>query len=141
MADAHKHKPATVHTQQQNAMVSVIDDQGDFERASRGYIASHPTGHIVDEHGRTVINVNNYDFLTPNSPSPATVNPSLWRHAQLNHIHGLFEVRPDVYQVRGYDISNITFIKGNTGWIVIDPLTTAQTARDSYDLILSLIHI
>ena len=135
MADAHKHKPATVHTQQQNAMVSVIDDQGDFERASRGYIASHPTGHIVDEHGRTVINVNNYDFLTPNSPSPATVNPSLWRHAQLNHIHGLFEVRPDVYQVRGYDISNITFIKGNTGWIVIDPLTTAQTARDSYDLI------
>jgi alkyl sulfatase BDS1-like metallo-beta-lactamase superfamily hydrolase len=135
MADAHKHKPATVHTQQQNAMVSVIDDQGDFERASRGYIASHPTGHIVDEHGRTVINVNNYDFLTPNSPSPATVNPSLWRHAQLNHIHGLFEVRPDVFQVRGYDISNITFIKGNTGWIVIDPLTTAQTARDSYDLI------
>ena len=135
MANAHKHKPATVHTQQQNAMVSVIDDQGDFERASRGYIASHPTGHIVDEHGRTVINVNNYDFLTPNSPSPATVNPSLWRHAQLNHIHGLFEVRPDVYQVRGYDISNITFIKGNTGWIVIDPLTTAQTARDSYDLI------
>ena len=135
MADAHKHKPATVHTQQQNAMVSVIDDQGDFERASRGYIASHPTGHIVDEHGRTVINVNNYDFLTPNSPSPATVNPSLWRHAQLNHIHGLFEVRPDVYQVRGYDISNITFIKGTTGWIVIDPLTTAQTARDSYDLI------
>ena len=135
MANAHKHKPATVHTQQQNAMVSVIDDQGDFERASRGYIASHPTGHIVDEHGRTVINVNNYDFLTPNSPSPATVNPSLWRHAQLNHIHGLFEVRPDVFQVRGYDISNITFIKGNTGWIVIDPLTTAQTARDSYDLI------
>jgi alkyl sulfatase BDS1-like metallo-beta-lactamase superfamily hydrolase len=135
MANAHKHKPATVHTQQQNAMVSVIDDQGDFERASRGYIASHPTGHIVDEHGRTVINVNNYDFLAPNSPSPATVNPSLWRHAQLNHIHGLFEVRPDVYQVRGYDISNITFIKGNTGWIVIDPLTTAQTARDSYDLI------
>ncbi|MFN5601169.1 MAG: MBL fold metallo-hydrolase [Acidimicrobiaceae bacterium] len=135
MADAHKHKPATVHTQQQNAMVSVIDDQADFERASRGFIASHPTGHIVDELGRTVINVNNYDFLAPHSPAPATVNPSLWRHAQLNHIHGLFEVRPDVYQVRGYDISNITFIKGHAGWIVIDPLTTAQTARDSYDLV------
>lgn len=135
MADAHKHKPATVHTQQQNAMVSVIDDHADFERASRGFIASHPTGHIVDEMGRTVINVNNYDFLAPHSPAPATVNPSLWRHAQLNHIHGLFEVRPDVYQVRGYDISNITFIKGDTGWIVIDPLTTAQTARDSYDLV------
>jgi alkyl sulfatase BDS1-like metallo-beta-lactamase superfamily hydrolase len=53
----------------------------------------------------------------------------------LNHHHGLFEVRKDVYQVRGYDISNITFIRGNTGWLVIDPLTTEQTARDSYDLV------
>ena len=135
MADTQLHKPATAHTAACNAMVSVIDDQADFERASRGFIASHPTGHIVDQHGRTVINVNNYNFLEQGSPAPDTVNPSLWRHAQLNHIHGLFEVRPDVYQVRGYDISNITFIKGNTGWIVIDPLTTAQTAKDSYELI------
>ena len=132
---AHAHKPATVHTQDRNAAVSVIDDPSDFERASRGFIASHPTGHIVDQHGRTVTNVNNYEFLAPENPAPTSVNPSLWRHAQLNHIHGLFEVRPDVFQVRGYDISNITFIKGTTGWIVIDPLTTAQTARDSYDLI------
>ena len=135
MADALGHKPATDHTRRLNSAVSVVDDPGDFERASRGFIASHPTGTIVDQHGRTVINTNNYEFLAPGNPAPDTVNPSLWRHAQLNHIHGLFEVRPDVYQVRGYDISNITFIKGETGWIVIDPLTTAQTAHDSYALV------
>ncbi len=135
MADAHAHKPATDHTRSRNAAVTVIDDPADFERATRGFIASHPTGHVVDAHGRTVVNRNNYGFLAQGNPAPDTVNPSLWRHAQLNNMHGLFEVRPDVYQVRGYDISNITFIKGDTGWIVIDPLTTAQTARDSYDLI------
>ena len=135
MADAHAHKPATDHTRRRNSAVTVIDEPADFDRASRGFIASHPTGHIVDAHGRTVVNRNNYGFLERGNPAPDTVNPSLWRHAQLNHIHGLFEVRPDVYQVRGYDISNITFIKGETGWIVIDPLTTAQTAQDSYALV------
>lgn len=135
MSPFEKHKPATSHTKARNATVTIPADAGDFERVSRGFIAAHPTGHIVDEHGRTVINVNNYEFLAVGSPTPDTVNPSLWRHAQLNHHHGLFEVRKDVYQVRGYDISNITFIRGNTGWLVIDPLTTEQTARDSYELV------
>ena len=135
MSPFEKHKPATSHTKARNATVTIPTDAGDFERVSRGFIAAHPTGHIVDEHGRTVINVNNYEFLAVGSPTPDTVNPSLWRHAQLNHHHGLFEVRKDVYQVRGYDISNITFIRGNTGWLVIDPLTTEQTARDSYELV------
>ena len=58
-----------------------------------------------------------------------TVNPSLWRQAQLNNIHGLFEVDDGLWQARGYDISNITFIAGETGWIVIDPLTVEATAR------------
>jgi alkyl sulfatase BDS1-like metallo-beta-lactamase superfamily hydrolase len=135
MSPFEKHKPATSHTKARNATVTIPTDAGDFERVSRGFIAAHPTGHIVDPSGRTVINVNNYDFLAVGSPTPETVNPSLWRHAQLNHHHGLFEVRKDVYQVRGYDISNITFIRGNTGWLVIDPLTTEQTARDSYELV------
>ena len=60
---------------------------------------------------------------------------SLWRHAQLNAHHGLFEVADGVWQVRGYDISNITFIKGTEGWVIIDPLTTEATARASYELI------
>jgi alkyl sulfatase BDS1-like metallo-beta-lactamase superfamily hydrolase len=59
----------------------------------------------------------------------------LWRHAKLNVNHGLFEVTEGVWQVRGYDISNITFIKSNTGWIVVDPLTVEATARASYELI------
>ena len=59
---------------------------------------------------------------------PESVNPSLWRQAQLNAIHGLFEVQPGVWQARGYDISNITFIEGDNGWLVIDPLTTEGTA-------------
>jgi alkyl sulfatase BDS1-like metallo-beta-lactamase superfamily hydrolase len=63
------------------------------------------------------------------------VHPNLWRHAKLNVNHGLFEVTDGVWQVRGYDISNITFIKSNTGWIVVDPLTVEATARASYELI------
>jgi alkyl sulfatase BDS1-like metallo-beta-lactamase superfamily hydrolase len=63
------------------------------------------------------------------------VHPNLWRHAKLNVNHGLFEVTEGVWQVRGYDISNITFIKSNTGWIVVDPLTVEATARASYELI------
>ena len=135
MSRTEQHKPATEHTKARNAAVTIPTDAGDFERATRGFIAPHPTGHIVDPNGRTVINVNDYDFLAVGNPAPDTVNPSLWRHAQLNHHHGLFEVRKDVYQVRGYDISNITFLRGNTGWLVIDPLTTEQTARDSYELV------
>jgi len=67
--------------------------------------------------------------------APDTVHPNLWRHAKLNVNHGLFEVTEGVWQVRGYDISNITFIKSNTGWIVVDPLTVEATARASYELI------
>ncbi|HRE01519.1 MAG TPA: alkyl sulfatase dimerization domain-containing protein, partial [Ilumatobacteraceae bacterium] len=67
-------------------------------------------------------------------PNPLTVHPSLWRQAQLNNIHGLFEVAPGVWQARGYDISNITFVAGATGWIVIDPLTVEGCARACLDL-------
>ena len=64
---------------------------------------------------------------------PSTVNPSLWRQGRLNNIAGLFEVTPSIFQVRGMDISNVTFISGETGWIVIDPLTSEETARAALD--------
>ena len=128
-------KDATQHTQTLNKTASVPDDNMDFERVARGLIAQHPTGVIKDPSGRTVSDVNRYDFLAVDNPAPDTVHPSLWRHAQMNHHHGLFEVREGVWQVRGYDISNITFLKGDTGWLVIDPLTTEQTARDSLELV------
>ena len=60
--------------------------------------------------------------------APPTVNPSLWRQAQLDNQHGLFEVVPGIWQVRGYDLSNMTLIEGRTGWIVVDPLTVTETA-------------
>jgi alkyl sulfatase BDS1-like metallo-beta-lactamase superfamily hydrolase len=110
-------KPATTHTQARNAAASMPQDPGDFARAGRGFIAAHPTGIITDASGRTVSNVARYGFLGTGSPSPDTVHPSLWRHAQLNNHHGLFEVVPGIWQVRGYDISNITFIQGATGWV------------------------
>ena len=104
-------------------------DPADFERASRGLVAQHPTGQIEGAWG-IAWDVAKYDFIEQGSDNPDTVNSSLWRQAQLNNIHGLFEVGPGIWQARGYDISNITFIEGETGWIVIDPLTVEGCARD-----------
>ena len=127
-------KEASPHTQLRNAQVSVPNRQSDFDNAQRGFIAQWPGGRVEDERGRMVYDISRYEFITQDSPSPSTVNPSLWRQAQLNVIHGLFEVAPKVWQVRGYDISNITFIAGDTGWVVIDPLTNENTARISLEL-------
>jgi alkyl sulfatase BDS1-like metallo-beta-lactamase superfamily hydrolase len=122
-------KDATVHTRRANAPRDVGMDPADFERASRGLIAQHPTGLIQGAWG-PAWDVSRYDFIEQGAPNPVTVNPSLWRQAQLNNIHGLFEVAPGCWQARGYDISNITFVAGDTGWIVIDPLTVEGCARD-----------
>ena len=127
-------KDASPHTQKLNAQVAVPNSQDDFDNAERGFIAQWPGGRVEDEQGRLVYDISRYEFITQDSPSPSTVNPSLWRQAQLNVIHGLFEVAPNVWQVRGYDISNITFIAGDTGWVVIDPLTNENTARISLEL-------
>ena len=130
-------KDATDHTRRANEPVELGFDPADFERASKGLVATHPTGAIESGtsggHG-VVWDINRYDFIERDSPNPDTVNPSLWRQAQLNNIHGLFEVAPGIWQARGYDISNITFIAGDTGWIVIDPLTVEPCARACLDL-------
>ena len=122
-------KPATEHTRRANEPRELGMDPADFDRASRGLIAQHPTGVIEGAWG-PAWDVGKYDFIEQGSTNPDTVDPSLWRQAQLNNIHGLFEVAPKIWQARGYDISNITFIEGDTGWVVIDPLTVEGTARD-----------
>jgi len=127
-------KDATQHTQKLNAQVVVPNNRDDFDNAQRGFIAQWPGGRVEDAKGRMVYDISRYAFISQGSPSPSTVNPSLWRQAQLNVIHGLFEVAPNVWQVRGYDLSNITFIAGETGWVVIDPLTNENTARISLEL-------
>lgn len=75
-----------------------------------------------------------HDFLRTDEPAPDTVHPGLWRQGKLNAIHGLFEVADGVWQARGYDISNLTFIAGDTGWILVDVLTSAPTAAACLDL-------
>ena len=111
-----------------------FEDRSDFDRATKGRLAEAPVT-VLGAFGHNVWNRDDYNFESAES-SP-TVHPSLWRQAQLNNESGLFEVTDDVYQVRGLDISNITFVRGQTGWIVIDPLTAEETARAAYDLVTS----
>ncbi|MFZ9083870.1 MAG: alkyl/aryl-sulfatase [Ilumatobacteraceae bacterium] len=126
-------KDATVHTSSFNRSQEFDLDPADFDRAKRGWIASLEDVHVRDSQGRTASNIGRYDFLDADCPD--TVHPSLWRQARLNAHHGLFEVAEGVWQVRGYDISNITFVRGEVGWIVIDPLTVEATARAAYELV------
>lgn len=113
--------------------VMSFDNAADWERAERGLIAQHPTG-LIKVDGRTVWDVSHYDFVRESEEAPDTVHPSLWRQARLNCLHGLYLVADGIWQARGYDLSNITFIAGETGWIIIDPLTTPETARASLEL-------
>lgn len=104
----------------------------DFELAERGFLGTRTDPKITAADGRVVWDLAAYDFLK--AQPPASVNPSLWRQSQLLAKHGLFEVAKGVWQVRGFDISNATFIAGKTGWIVIDPLTSAEAAKAALDL-------
>ncbi len=104
----------------------------DFEDARRGFIATIPHAKVLHEAGHAVWDMSQFDFTQGEAPD--TVNPSLWRQAKLNAIHGLFEVTPGIYQVRNFDLSNITFIEGETGYIVIDPLISAEPAAAALKL-------
>jgi len=103
-----------------------LSDQQDFEDAKRGLIASDAELRVSTEAGKQIWNMPAYDFV--DGEAPVSVNPSLWRQARLNNIHGLFEVTQGVYQLRGYDLANMSLIEGKTGWIVVDPLTAKETA-------------
>ena len=103
------------------------DDGQDFADARRGFIGTIPDAKIENASGGVVWNMGAFAFEEAED-APPTVNPSLWRQARLNALHGLFEVTRGVYQVRGFDLSNITFIEGERGYIVIDPLISAEPA-------------
>ncbi len=104
-----------------------LSDRQDFEDARRGLIASDPELRVEGSDGHLVWDMPAYGFIEGDPPD--SVNPSLWRQAQLNNIHGLFEVTKGVHQLRGFDLANMTLIEGETGWIVVDPLTSEETAR------------
>ena len=130
-------QPASQYTKQQNQryLTSLpFADRQDFDDAQRGFIAPLPNqGILKNADGKPFYRAEDYKFDI-NAPAPETVNPSLWRQSQINGISGLFKVTERMYQVRGQDISNITFIEGDTGIIVIDPLVTAGAAKASLDL-------
>jgi alkyl sulfatase BDS1-like metallo-beta-lactamase superfamily hydrolase len=128
--DAAGHTAASASTASRNAAVAdslPLADPQDFEDARRGLIASDPDLQITAADGRVVWDVAPYRFIEGEPPS--SVNPSLWRQEKLNGIHGLFEVTEGVYQIRGFDLANMSLIEGQTGWIVVDPLTSEENAR------------
>lgn len=106
-----------------------FDDKRDFEEAQKGFIAAPEYKQIMAEAGNVAWDMGSYEWLLDEGKTFDTINPSLQRQAVLNMAYGLYEVLPDhIYQVRGYDLANISFIKGKTGWIVFDPLTAKETA-------------
>lgn len=126
---AQGNSPATESTIRANAMVREelnLGDQQDFNDARRGLIAVPKSLQVAGPDGTTIWDMSSYDFVQGEAPD--TVNPSLWRQSTLNNNSGLFKVTEGVYQLRGFDLSNMSLIEGQTGWIVVDPLTTKETA-------------
>jgi alkyl sulfatase BDS1-like metallo-beta-lactamase superfamily hydrolase len=109
-----------------------LANQQDFEDAKRGLIVSEPDLVIRADDGRVVWDPSQYAFEQGDAPD--SVNPSLWRQAQLNNRHGLYQVSERVYQVRGYDLANMSIILGESGWILVDPLTSRETAAAALEM-------
>jgi alkyl sulfatase BDS1-like metallo-beta-lactamase superfamily hydrolase len=129
-------KDAAVSVAAQNAAILEalpFADTADFDDAARGFLGTVDKARITSAQGRVVWSLEPYGFLSENE-APATVNPSLWRQSRLNMRHGLFEVVPGVYQVRGLDIANMTLIEGDSGVIVVDTLTSIEAARAALEL-------
>lgn len=128
-------KPATPQTAARNAAFGAglpLAERQDFDDARRGLVAALPAGVLADAGGKPVWDTGRFGFLQ--GAAPDSVNPSLWRNELLNNESGLFKVSERIYQVRGYDVSNMTLIEGASGWIVVDPLTSADVARAGLEL-------
>lgn len=109
-------------------------DKSDFDNAHKGFIAAIPTEAIKGEAGNLIWDPQKYGFIKEGQKAPATVNPSLWRQAQLINLSGLFKVTEGIYQVRNLDLSNMTIIEGKDGITIVDPLVSAETAKVGLDL-------
>jgi len=128
-ADAQGHSTPSEYTLQANRELAAslpLADQQDFEDATRGFIGTDEPLQVFNASGEIVWDMPAYDFIK--GEAPGSVNPSLWRQATLNNINGLFKVTDRVYQVRGYDLANMSIIEGDTGLIIVDPLTAKETA-------------
>ena len=112
-----------------------FEDKRDFEEAKKGFIAAPPYKQIMGEAGNVAWDMGSYEFLLTDKEYDS-IHPSLHRQAVLNMAYGLYEVLPGkIYQVRGFDLANISFIRSDTGWIVFDPLTAKETAAAALNFI------
>jgi alkyl sulfatase BDS1-like metallo-beta-lactamase superfamily hydrolase len=129
--------PSTFTLELRNGLKAQLPfaDKRDFDEAARGFIAAPPYKQIKADAGHVAWDMGSYQWLLAGQDF-SSIHPSLQRQAVLNMAYGLYEVVPDrIYQVRGYDLANISFIKGDTGWIVFDPLTAKETARAALEFI------
>jgi alkyl sulfatase BDS1-like metallo-beta-lactamase superfamily hydrolase len=125
---------ATLAYQQTVKNTLPFADTKDFELAEKGLIKRPDKVEIRDENGDVVWELGNYKFLLDEKYHDS-INPSLERQARLNMFYGLFKVSDRIYQVRGYDLANMTLIKGDTGWIIFDTLLTPPTAKAAFALV------
>lgn len=131
-------KPASEYTAQANAeMYTKLDfsDKQEAEFAVRGLIDAPEKLELTNSDGNVIWSQAAYSFLDEYEEAPDTANPSLWENTKNNHAYGLFEVCEGIYQVRGYDMANLTVIKGDTGWIVFDPLMSIECSQAAMQLI------
>ena len=119
---------STTKAQQKNVLALVdVDDKTDFSQANKGLIAQANDLQIRNADNEVIWDNQAYQFIK--NKAPDTVNPSLWRQEKLNNISGLFKVTDRIYQVRGFDFANMTIIEGDSGWIIVDPLTAKESAQ------------
>ena len=131
-------KDASTYTVQVNsALYSLLDfeDTQEADFATRGLIDAPEVLELTDDSGNVIWSQAAYSFLDDYEEAPDTVNPSLWENTKNNHAYGLFEVVEGIYQVRGYDMSNLTVIAGDTGWVLFDPLMSVECAQAAMQLI------
>jgi len=132
IVEQNEARPA-IAKQQADARASLpFADTRDLEAVERGFLGTLQPGIIRAADGKTVWDADSFDFLAGDAPD--TVHPSLWRQSKLVAKHGLFEVVPGIYQVRGFDLSNISFVESDSGVIVIDPLISKETAAAALEL-------
>lgn len=111
-----------------------FEDRSEYENATRNLIAAPDALEICDDAGRVIWSQKAYTFVE-GADAPASANPSLWENTRNNHVYGLFKVIDGIYQVRGYDMANLTLIEGQTGWIVIDTLMSVECTRAAIALV------
>ena len=131
-------KGASEHTVKVNSAVySFLDFENteEYENATRGLIDAPEALELKNENGDVIWSQKAYSFLDDHDKAPDTVNPSLWENTRNNHAYGLFEVCEGIYQVRGYDMANLTLIQGDTGWIVFDPLMSVECTQAAMELV------